>query len=119
MGQVLDPITLSVTRRPGAWTAGEWVPNVAGSTTFTILASRPQPVGPETLEMLPEGARSSARFMICVPDGQPELYMVEHADHAADYVAYAGRSHLVTLAEDWTGMPLGYRAYVLLEVTHG
>ena len=43
-----------------------------------IEASRPQPLGFETLELLPEGARSSARFIIyagliteivqCIPD---------------------------------------------------
>lgn len=112
---VLDPVTYTVTRRPGAWTDGEWTPNVGAQTTFGLVASMPQPVGPELIQMLPEAARTSARFMIFAEDDQPEIYLIENATHAADYVAYGGQSYLVTSAEDWSGMPLGHHAYILLE----
>ncbi len=118
MGRPLDAMLLTVTRRPGAWTDGSWVPSTTGST-FNITASRPQPVGPELMEMLPEAARTSARYVVYVSDDQERLYLVEDATHAADYVAYEGKQHLVTSAERWAGMPLGYRSYVLLETTNG
>ena len=113
---VLDAVTYTVTRRPGAWTEGAWVPNVGAQTTFDLVASLPQPVGPELIQLLPEAARTSARFVIFAEDDQPDLYLVENATHAADYVAYGGRSYLVTSVEDWADRPLGYHAYVLLEV---
>ena len=119
MGRPLDEMSFTVTRRSGAWTAGAWVPATGAPVTFALLASKPQPVGPELLEMLPEGARTSARYVIYAADDQSMLYLIEDATHAADYVAYDGKAHLVTSAEKWAGMPLGYRAYVLLEATNG
>ncbi len=118
MGKPLDCIPLTATRRPGAWsdTTGLWVPDVGSYSTFTVNASRPQPVGPELLQRLPEGARTSARYVIYAEDTEPTLQLIEDADTAADYVAYDGKDYLVTSAAKWAGMPLGHRAYVLLEV---
>lgn len=119
MGRLLDEMTLTVTRRPGAWTNGVWTPAPAVVMyTFPITASRPQPVGPEVLEMLPEAARSTARYITVVPDGEPDVILVEDdaADKAADYISYNGRQHLVTSVENWDGFALGHRALVLLEV---
>lgn len=114
MGSVLDKETLTVTRRPGDWTDGTWVFDTP--TTLSLEASRPQPVGPETLQMLPEGARSSARFIIYAEDDQAELYMVgrDREDYAADTIAWDGEDYVVTTVGDWNGRALGYRAYILL-----
>lgn len=87
---------------------------VAPSLVFK--ASRPQPVGPEQIEMLPEGARTSARFIVYAADDQPELYLVEpdQVDFAADRVLYNSKTYVVTTTDDWSDMPLGYLAYILL-----
>lgn len=115
MARVLDEMTFTVTRRPGDWVDGVWVPDP--TSTFTINASRPQPVGPEQMEMLPEGARSSARFQIYAEDDQAEIYLVgrDREGFAADTVAYNGEDFLVTALGDWSGMPLGYKTYILIE----
>jgi hypothetical protein len=81
-----------------------------------IQASRPQPLGGEQLALLPEGARSTARFMIYADDDQPELNVIEATEHelAADRLVYKSRSYLVTSIEDWGDMNLGHQAYILL-----
>ncbi len=114
MGSVLDKMDLTVTRRPGAWTAGVWVPGVY--TTFTLEASRPQPVGPELLDMQIEGARSDARFIIYVEDDQAKLYLIERnrVGYLPDRIAYDGEDYVLTSLDDWNGRDLGYRAYVLI-----
>jgi hypothetical protein len=111
---ILDPTTLTCTRRTGAWVSGHWVPGAP--STYTVVASRPQPVGPETLEMLPEEARSSAKFEIYVEDDQTEIHMIDYDSPTtpADLVAYGGHTYVVTGVEDWADVPLGHRAYVLL-----
>ena len=114
MARPLDEMSFTATRRPGGWD-GSWVPTTY--STFSFLGSRPQPVGPETLELLDEGARSSARYITYVHDDQPELYLVgrDREGFAADTVAYNGEQYLVTTDDDWNGRPLGYRGYILLE----
>jgi hypothetical protein len=114
MSRPLDEMQFVVTRRPGSWD-GSWMHGAP--TTFTILASRPQPVGPELLEMLDEGARSAARYIIYAQDDQADLYLVgrDREGYAADTVAYDGEDYLVTSDDDYHSMPLGYRGYVLLE----
>jgi len=115
MGRLLDEMKLTVKRRPGAWDDGPWVPGT--ESTFTITASRPQPVGPEVLEMLPEGTKSVARYTTLVPNGEPELIMIEDdaADNAADLITHNGTDYAITGLEDWDGHPLGYRYLLLLE----
>lgn len=114
MGRPLDEITFTATRRQGAWD-GSWVHSTF--TNYTFLGSTPQPVGPEILELLDEGARSSARYIVYVQDDQPEIYLVgrDREGYAADTVAYNGEDYLVISDDDWHGMPLGYRGYVFLE----
>jgi len=113
MGRPLDEMEFTVTRRPGDWD-GPWEHGTP--TTFTILASRPQPVGPETIEMLPEAARTTARFIIYAHDDQPEVYTIEtyQPGFSADTIAYKGKAYLVTTDGDWADMPLGYNGYILL-----
>ena len=111
---VLDPVTITVNRRAGSWVDGLWVPGTPSQSTIT--ASRPQPVGPETLDLLPEQARSSAKFEIFADDTEDALHLIEYDDEAtpADTVEWGGRTYLVTGVEDWDGVALGHRAYVLL-----
>jgi hypothetical protein len=67
--------------------------------------------------MLPEGARSTARFLIIVPDGQPAVILVDAAAaNASDHIQYAGREFLVASIDDWSNRPLGYKSLALLEV---
>lgn len=114
MGRPLDEMTYTATRRPGSWD-GSWVATTY--STFTFLGSRAQPVGPEVLETLDEGARTSARYIVYVHDDQPELYLVgrDREGFAADTVEYNGEDYLVISDDDYNGRPLGYRGYVLLE----
>ncbi len=114
MGRPLDEMSLTVTRRPGAWTDGSWIPGT--TSTFALLASRPQPLGAEEIEMLSAGARTKAKFVIFAHDDQPALYTVEHdqVDHEADLVTYNGRPYTTIGDGDWTGRPLGHHRYILL-----
>lgn len=114
MGRPLDEMTFTVARRPGAWTDGPWVPD--SGTTYNLLASRPQPVGPELLQMLPEGARSSARFVIYAADDQPDVHLIDDETErlAADVVLYESWGYLATTIDNWASRPLGYKAYILL-----
>jgi hypothetical protein len=111
MGRPLDEMTFTVTRRPGAWD-GSWV--FSAFSTFSLLASRPQPVGPEAIDFLEEGARTMARYVIYAHDDQPDLYSTRDG-FAADTIAYNGKTYEVTTDDDYHSMPLGYRAYILLE----
>jgi hypothetical protein len=90
---------------------GDWV-----APAIVLEASRPQPVGPELIEFLDEGARTSARFVIYAEGNQPTLQVVERDEvgFAADRVPYNGKDYLVTSLGDWDDMPLGYRDYILL-----
>ncbi len=95
------------------WNAesGDWV-----APTILLAASRPQPVGPELIQMLDEAARTGARFVIYAEGNQPALQVVERdeEDFAADRVPYKGRDYVVTSLGDWDDMPLGYPDYILL-----
>jgi len=84
---------------------------------YEIEASRPQPAGAELLDFLDEGARSTARFVIYAEDSEPVLHLIERgiADQSPDTVAYNGDVYKVTSDDKWASMPLGYRAYILLE----
>ncbi len=83
-------------------------------------AGRPQPVGPEAVDFLEEGARTTARYIIYADDKQidgsdtPKLYSTRDG-YAADTILYNGHTYKITTDDDYHDMPLGYRAYVLLE----
>ena len=77
-------------------------------------AGLPQPVGPEAVDFLDEGARTNARYVIYAQGDQPELYSTRDG-YAADTIFHAGKTRKVTTDDDYRDMPLGYRAYILLE----
>ena len=117
MGSILDPTTLTIVRRPGVWTAGRWVPSESPPDPFTVIGSQPQPVGPEVIEMLPEAARATARFIIFVEDDQPDLIMIDDTGvNASDHVQYSGKEYLLAAIENWTDRALGHNAYALIQV---
>ncbi len=77
-------------------------------------AGRPQPVGPEAIDFLDEGARTLARYVAYADDDQPALSMMRDG-FSADTILYNGHTYKVTTDDDYHDMPLGYRAYILLE----
>ena len=105
---ILGARSYIVTRSaPGSFSGGYYVPG-AGST-WTIEASK-QPLDARTLDLLPEGARTEARWSLLFDDGQ-ELA-------AGDRVAIDGVPYLVMALSDWRDHEaLPYRSAVLGEVT--
>ncbi len=77
-------------------------------------ASLPQPVGPEAIDFLDEGARTLARYVVYAHDDQPALFSTRDG-FAADTILYNSKTYSVTTDDDYHDMPLGYRAYILLE----
>jgi hypothetical protein len=106
---ILGATTHTVTRyATGTWTSGVYTAGTA--STFTIRGSV-QPMDGRTLDLLPEGARSEARYILLCDHRQTELL-------EQDRVSVGSRSYLVMMLADWTAhTPLPYRGYVLGEVT--
>lgn len=111
--------TMEVTRQlAGAYnTAGVWEDG-GPETTFSITASV-QPVTPWLAEMLPEGARASARFSMYAEIDQPALITVDQAgQRRPDRVELDGRHYWTQSIGDWTsdddGIP--HYEYVMLSV---
>ncbi len=112
MSRPLDEMTFTVTRRPGTWD-GAWT--FSTFSTFTFKASAPQPVGPEAIDFLDEGARTTARYIVYAHDDQPELYSTRDG-YAADSIAYNGKTYAVNTDDDYHDLgPLGYQSYTLIE----
>ena len=118
---VLGQVTMPVTRQaPGNWTAnpGYWTDGVAGPSAFNIIA-RVQPITPELVEDLPEGSRTSARFVMYAEAGQPLLITVDIGEaRRPDRLVYAGRTYTVQSIGDWSahvnGLP--HQELVMLQV---
>lgn len=117
MGRPLDEIPLTAIRRPGAWNdAGDWIMLEGDEQEIAFVGGRPQPVGPEVIDMLPEGARSVARYVMFVHDDQPDLITIsEDGTTAADVLEWRGKEHLLVAGEDWRGLPDGHIVYGLIE----
>lgn len=115
MSRPLDEIPMQAKRRPGTWVQGKWTPTPGEETTIDFIGCRPQPVTPEVMEMLPEGARGVASFVTFVHDDQPTLQTIdEDGTTAADYVTWKGVEHLLVSAEDWADVPDGHRLYGMI-----
>ncbi len=82
--------------------------------SLQFKASRPQPVGPEAIDFLDEGARTLARYVVYANDDQPALSATRE-NFSADTILYNDKTYKVTTDDDYHDMPLGYRAYILLE----
>ena len=111
---LLGAETLTVT--PYTVSIVDHVPTPAAGTPYTVTGSV-LPIGERALQMLPEGARSSARFELYV-EGTDPIPNTAEAGKAADRVSWGGRSYVVTGVQDYTqhttGLP--HRRYVMLEV---
>jgi len=116
MGRPNDEIPMVAYRRPGQWVNGDWN-TLPGVTVINFVGGRPQPAGPELVEMLPEGARSTARFVFWVQDDQPTLQTIDDdGTEAADYIEWRGSYHVLVSLEDWSNLPLGHHAYAMIAV---
>lgn len=110
---------MTVTRKlPGAYVppTDTWVDG--GETTFPFTASV-QPVTPLLVDMLPEGARDSARFSMYAEIDQPPLVSTDITTQArGDRVECDGLNYWVQSTGDWTsdvsGIP--HYEYVMLAV---
>jgi hypothetical protein len=106
---ILGARTYAITRRED----GEWINGVyqtTASAAFSVRGSL-QPLDADSLSLLPEGARSEARWILLCDSRQTACLV-------GDRVDVEGKTHLVLSVADWTHhTPLAYRAYVLGEVT--
>jgi hypothetical protein len=115
---VLGEVTMPITRLdPGAWVDGEWV-NGASAGALSITASV-QPVTPELIDMLPEGARTSARFVMYAEAGQTQMITADIGEsRRPDRVTFQSRDYMVQSIGNWsahvTGLP--HQEYVMLQV---
>lgn len=115
MSRPLDEMDLTATRRPGTWVQGKWTPTSGAETAINFVGGRPQPVGPELMDRLPEGARGVASFIMFVHDDQPALQTIDDdGTEAADYITWRGVEHLLMSIEDWTDVEDGHYAYGLI-----
>jgi hypothetical protein len=111
--------TMTVTRHAaGAYnaTTGAW--EEGAPSTFSFTASV-QPVTPQLADMLPEGARESARFSMYAEIDEPPLITVDLAgQRRPDRVEYNGRNYWTQSIGDWSsdvdGIP--HYEYVMLSV---
>lgn len=114
---LLGSSTYTVTRQPGAWgTDGTWS-STGSPTTFDIVGS-PQVVTAHEAELLPIGARTSARLVLYVEADQTELRTSDiNGQTAADRIKISGVDYVVLSVADWTQhTALRHRAYALAEV---
>jgi hypothetical protein len=105
-GQVITFVTDSLT-----WDAA------IGDAVMPALrfkSGRPQPVGPEAIDFLEEGARTLARYVTYAHDDQPLLYSTRDG-FSGDTLVYNDKTYKVSTDDDYRSMPLGYHAYILIE----
>ena len=122
---VLGEVTMPVTRfEAGAWgTDGEWADGAA-VPDLTVTASV-QPITPELIEDLPEGSRTSARFVMYAPAGQLQLITADIGEkRRPDRLAYTSprdgttRNYTLQSIGDWSAHTSGlpHQEYVMLQV---
>lgn len=115
----LGEVTMTVTRKaPGSYVPPNDVWVDGAESTFAFTASV-QPVTPLLVDMLPEGARDSARFSMYAEIDEPPLISTDITTQVrGDRVEYDGRSYWVQSTGDWTsdddGIP--HYEYVMLAV---
>ena len=103
----------------GSWVDGSWTDGVP--TTFDLRGSlQPFDARAESMELLPEGARSQARWWLICDRRQSELRLsIAESELPADHVTIDGRDYVALAIQDWhrhtRGVP--YRSYILGEVT--
>ncbi len=108
--------SVTVTPRTGAWTAGTFV--ATSGTPYTVTASV-QPAGPRAVEMLPEGARSRARFTLWIAGTTQQIKVASTSTGApGDVLTIRGRKYLALSVEDQSGHAHGlpHQVVVVAEV---
>ena len=111
---LLGQETLTVTPYTVTETNGVLTPSAG--TPFTVKGTV-LPISDRALEMLPEGARTSARFELYV-EGTSPTPQTASTGRAADRTVWGGRTYKLIATRDYTqhttGLP--HRRYVLAEV---
>lgn len=114
---ILGEQPLMVTRDSGgSYVDGKYQANPA--PPFRMLASV-QPLDPEMIQRLPEGARTSAKFALFADDMQPVLRTAQlNPLTESDIVEYLGRAYRLESLGDWTahsdGLP--HFAYAMIKI---
>ncbi len=114
---ILGPQRLKVTRdQGGGYFDGIYQSN-PGPPFF--LDASVQPMDPDTLQALPEGARTSAKFTLFADDMQPELRTARLNPLAeSDIVEFKGLSYRLESIGDWSAHAAGlpHSAYAMIKV---
>lgn len=92
---------VTVTPRTGAWSGGTYT--ATAGTPYTVRASV-QPVGPRAVEMLPEGARSRAKFTAYL-EGATQAIKIANLSSGApgDLLTVRGKTYVALAVEDMSG----------------
>ena len=92
------------------------VSTAAAGTPFSVVGTV-LPISDRTLEMLPEGARTSARFELFVEGTDPQIETAS-SGKAACRTTWGGRTYRVISTRDYTQHTTGipHRRYALAEV---
>ena len=103
---ILGEVRLSVVRDSGgAYVNGQYQPSYG--TPFPVWASV-QPVTPETVQMLPEAARTRAKLLAYAGSEQPRIRTTDlDSGASADRVTYRNTDFLAIEVADWTGHVAG------------
>ena len=110
--------TITVTPRTGSWSAGVYTP--VDGTPYTLKASV-QPVGPRTVEMLPEAARTAARFNVWIAGATQRVNVTSPAmGYPGDVLTIRGREYVAIASEDHSGHRRGlpHQVVTVAEVGH-
>lgn len=114
---ILAPNKFTIIREneAGSWAYGKYVP---GETTrFTVIGSL-QPLKAREVELLPEAARTKAKFSFYCEDNQEYLKTTDlNGSKGADRLLWNNREYMLFGIGDWqlhlSGVP--HKAYVLIE----
>ncbi len=115
---ILGPQIIVVERNAaGSYVDGVYVPGVA-DPPFQVVGSV-DVMNNRIVDMLPEGARTRARFILYCDSQQPKLKVTDLSDpRNGDKLTVQGKSYRVTEIGDWTHHVIGvpHVQYVMLEI---
>ena len=104
-------------RESGSWQYGKWVPTTEINHFF--ITGSLQPLGQREVEMLPEAARTKARFSLYCEITEPFLKTTDLEEtKGADRLIWDKEEYMLFGIGDWqlhlTGVT--HKAYVLIEI---